>query len=61
MGSKVASILVAVIGAAVIADFLIHPAGTLAAGNAANSVLVPSYSAVLGAVPGYSSNTKVPS
>lgn len=50
-GSTITTIVLAVIGGAVLADILIHPSGTTAAGNAAAGLLVPSYAAVLGAVP----------
>ncbi len=57
-GSTFATIAIAVIGGVIIADFLIHPNGTIAAGNAANNLLVPSYAALLGVSPGYSNVPK---
>jgi hypothetical protein len=50
-GSAFAAIAFAVIGGVIIADVLIHPQGTTAAGNAAIGVTVPAYSALLGTVP----------
>lgn len=54
-GSAIATWAMAVVAGIVVADVLIHPQGTAAAGNAANNVLVPSYAALLGTVPGYNS------
>jgi len=53
-GSTLATVALAIISGIVIADVLIHPQGTLAAGSAANDITVPAYAALLGAVPGYS-------
>lgn len=51
-GSAIASLAVLVVTGVIIADFLIHPQGTQAAGNAlANSLVKPSFSALLGTVP----------
>lgn len=52
-GSTLATVALAIVSGIVIADVLIHPQGTLAAGAAANDIAVPTYSALLGAVPGY--------
>lgn len=57
-GSTIATVALAVISGIVIADVLIHPKGTLAAGAAANDIAVPAYAALLGAVPGYSPTRK---
>lgn len=59
-GSTIAAIALAAIGGIMLADVLIHPAGTLAAGTAANDLTVPAEASLLGAVPGYSSNRTVP-
>lgn len=59
-GSTLATIALAVVSGIIIADVLIHPQGTLAAGGAANDVLVPSEASLLGAVPGYSPGRAVP-
>lgn len=48
MASKAFAALMAVIGGAIVADVLIHPKGTTAAGNALIGVLKPSYNAILG-------------
>ena len=53
-GSTLATIGLAVVTGIVVADVLIHPEGTLAAGAAANDITVPAYAALLGSVPGYS-------
>lgn len=48
MGSKVFAALTLVITGTIIADILIHPAGTKAAGDAVTGILRPSFNAVLG-------------
>jgi flagellar motor component MotA len=48
MGAKVAGAFTAVLFGVVLADILIHPVGTTAAGNAAASILTPTYNALLG-------------
>jgi len=52
-GSKWVSVALAVVGGVIIADIMIHPAGTIAAGSAANAITVPAEASLLGAVPGY--------
>lgn len=58
-GSTIATVMLAIVSGIVIADVLIHPQGTLAAGAAANDVTVPAYAALLGATPGYSATRKI--
>ena len=53
-GSTIATVMLAIVSGIVVADVLIHPKGTLAAGAAANDITVPAYAALLGAVPNYS-------
>lgn len=42
------AVIAAVISGIIIADILIHPAGSQAAGNAGATVLKPTYNALLG-------------
>ena len=51
MTTKIAGVFMVVIGGVILADILIHPAGTTAAGNALVGVLTPSYDALLGTAP----------
>lgn len=57
-GSTIATVMLAIVSGIIVADVLIHPQGTLAAGAAANDITVPAYAALLGAVPGYSATRK---
>lgn len=42
------AVIAAVIGGVILADILIHPAGSQAAGNAAATIAKPTYNALLG-------------
>lgn len=48
MGTRIAAIGTLLITGIIIADVLIHPAGTQAAFNGATQLAVPSYNALLG-------------
>lgn len=51
MSGKIAGWGFVIIAGIIIADILIHPAGTTAAGNAAIGFAVPTYDALLGTAP----------
>lgn len=51
MGSKFFGAFTLVVVGVIVADILIHPAGTTAAANGVAGVLKPTYSALLGAHP----------
>lgn len=48
MGNRIAAAFTLVVIGVIVADILIHPEGTRAAGNAAAGILTPTYSALLG-------------
>lgn len=48
MGARVAAAFAAVITGVIIADVLIHPAGTKAAADGVATILRPTYNALLG-------------
>lgn len=48
MGAKIAAAFTLIVGGIIVADILIHPQGTQAAGNAFAGILTPSYNALLG-------------
>jgi hypothetical protein len=48
MGSRVFAGLTLAFAGIILADILIHPQGTTAAGNAAAGILKPTYNALLG-------------
>lgn len=47
-GSKIAAFFMLALGAAMLADVLIHPTGTKAAGNAVAGILTPVFSSAIG-------------
>lgn len=49
MGAKIAAFFMAAVTGVIIADVLIHPTGTKAAGDAVAGILKPTYNALLGA------------
>lgn len=51
MGSKIFGLATLVVFGVIIADVLIHPAGTAAAATGVANVLKPTYSALLGTPP----------
>lgn len=48
MGAKFFGLATMVVGGVIIADILLHPGGTMAAGNATAKILTPTYNALLG-------------
>lgn len=48
MGAKIGAFFMAAVGGIIIADILIHPEGTKAAGQAIAGILTPTYNALLG-------------
>lgn len=48
MGAKLAAAFTLIVTGVIVADILIHPAGTQAATNGIASILTPSYNALLG-------------
>lgn len=48
MGAKLAAAFALVVTGVIIADILIHPAGTTAAANGVAGILNPTYNALLG-------------
>ena len=51
MSGKIAGWGLLIIAGIIVADILIHPKGTTAAGNAAIGFAVPTYDALLGTAP----------
>ncbi len=50
-GATIGAAFAAVVAGVVLADVLIHPAGTKAAADGVSSILRPTYSALLGTPP----------
>ena len=48
MGARIGAFFMAVVSGVIIADVLIHPQGTKAAGDAVAGILTPTYNALLG-------------
>lgn len=48
MGSRIFGVITMIVGAGILADILIHPAGTAAAGNAAANLWKPLSNTILG-------------
>jgi hypothetical protein len=51
MGSKIFSLAALVVGGIILADILIHPAGTQAASQGLAGILTPAESSLLGSAP----------
>jgi hypothetical protein len=51
MGSQVFSLAALVVGGIILADILIHPAGTQAAANGVADIATPAESSLLGTAP----------
>lgn len=52
MGSQIFSLAALVVGGIIVADILIHPAGTSAASAGVTQIEKPAFSALLGTAPG---------
>lgn len=48
MGARIGAFFMAVVSGIIVADILIHPEGTKAAGTAVAGILTPTYNALLG-------------
>lgn len=48
MGARIGAFFMAVVAGVIVADILIHPEGTKAAGAAVAGILTPTYNALLG-------------